>query len=154
MESQRRPAFDSFEDCSHASAIALDRNAGSWVACDVTSSRAQGTRPWLSLAMTVSTRVRTRKVEVGRRIRGEGGWATIAPELRLYDLRHVAVSEWVRAGVPLATVRNWAGHSSLAVTNAYTHVAGRDDSHALAMVNGRADVTTVSREPQNKDGTA
>ena len=48
-----------------------------------------------------------------RNLRRDVHWAAIAPELRLYDLRHVAVSEWVRAGVPLATVRTWAGHSSL-----------------------------------------
>lgn len=81
-----------------------------------------------------------------RNLRRDVHWAVIAPELRLYDLRHVAVSEWVRAGVPLATVRTWAGHSSLAVTSRYTHVAGSEDAAALALVNGRAGVTRVSRE--------
>lgn len=70
-----------------------------------------------------------------RNLRRDTQWSTIAPDLRLYDLRHVAVSEWVRAGVPLATVRTWAGHSSLAVTSRYTHVAGSEDAAALALVN-------------------
>ena len=82
-----------------------------------------------------------------RNLRRDAHWAKIAPELRLYDLRHVAVSEWVRAGVPLATVRTWAGHSSLAVTSRYTHVAGTEDAAALALVNGRAGVMRGSREP-------
>lgn len=81
-----------------------------------------------------------------RNLRRDVQWSRIAPDLRLYDLRHVAVSEWVRAGVPLATVRTWAGHSSLAVTSRYTHVAGSEDAAALKLVNVRAGVTGVSRE--------
>lgn len=81
-----------------------------------------------------------------RNMRRDMHWSVIAPELRLYDLRHVAVSEWVRAGVPLATVRTWAGHSSLAVTSRYTHVAGSEEKAALALVNGRAGVTRGSQE--------
>lgn len=80
-------------------------------------------------------------------------WAKIAPELRLYDLRHVAVSEWVRAGVPLATVRTWAGHSSLSVTSRYTHVAGSEDVAALELVNGRAGVTRGSHATQGSQET-
>lgn len=83
-----------------------------------------------------------------RNLRRDVHWAKIAPELRLYDLRHVAVSEWVRAGVPLATVRTWAGHSSLAVTSRYTHVAGSEDAAALELVNGRAGVMRGSQEPE------
>lgn len=73
-----------------------------------------------------------------RNLRRDSHWSTIAPDLRLYDLRHVAVSEWVRAGVPLATVRTWAGHSSLAVTSRYTHVAGSEDAAATRLINSRA----------------
>lgn len=86
-----------------------------------------------------------------RNLRREVRWSTIAPEMRLYDLRHVAVSEWVRSGVPLATVRNWAGHSSLSVTSRYTHVAGSEDGAALELVNGRAGVTHGSRETENSN---
>lgn len=83
-----------------------------------------------------------------RNLRRYVHWARIAPGMRLYDLRHVAVSEWVRAGVPLATVRTWAGHSSLAMTSRYTHVAGSEDAAALALIDGRAGVTRVSREQE------
>ena len=75
-----------------------------------------------------------------RNLRRDVHWSVIAPELRLYDLRHVAVSEWVRAGVPLAVIRGWAGHSSLTVTSRYVHVAGRDDYESLARVNEYAGV--------------
>ncbi|MFC7456752.1 tyrosine-type recombinase/integrase [Brachybacterium sp. GCM10030267] len=81
-----------------------------------------------------------------RNLRRDVHWARIAPDLRLYDLRHVAVSEWVRAGVPLATVRTWARHSSLDLTSRYTHVAGSEDAAALELVNGRAGVTRGSHE--------
>lgn len=81
-----------------------------------------------------------------RNMRRDMCWSVIAPELRLYDLRHVAVSEWVRAGVPLATVRTWAGHSSLAVTSRHTHVAGSEEKAAPALVNGRAGVARGSQE--------
>ena len=85
-----------------------------------------------------------------RNLRRDVHWATIAPELRLYDLRHVAVSEWGRAGVSLATVRTWAGHSSLAVTSRYTHVAGSEDAAALELVNGGAGVTRGHRSPGSR----
>lgn len=88
-----------------------------------------------------------------RNLRRDVHWSVIAPELRLYDLRHVAVSEWVRAGVPLATVRTWAGHSSLSVTSRYTHVAGSEDVAALELVNGRAGVTRGSQATQGSQET-
>lgn len=88
-----------------------------------------------------------------RNLRRDVHWPVIAPELRLYDLRHVAVSEWVRAGVPLATVRTWAGHSSLSVTSRYTHVAGSEDVAALELVNGRAGVTRGSQATQGSQET-
>ncbi|MCT1867710.1 tyrosine-type recombinase/integrase [Dermabacter sp. p3-SID358] len=80
-------------------------------------------------------------LSASRNLRRDVHWAKIEPELRPYDLRHVAVSEWVRAGVPLATVRTWVGRSSLAVTSRYTHVAGSEDTATLELVNGRAGAT-------------
>lgn len=54
-------------------------------------------------------------------------------------------------GVPLATVRTWAGHSSLAVTSRYTHVSESEDAATLELVYGRAGVTRGSQEPRSSD---
>lgn len=41
------------------------------------------------------------------------------PKVRLHDLRHSAATTLLAAGVPLATVAEWLGHSSVVVTNLY-----------------------------------
>ena len=48
------------------------------------------------------------------------GFDTTDTRINIHGLRHAFCSYWAnRADTPLATVRDWAGHSSLAVTNAY-----------------------------------
>lgn len=43
--------------------------------------------------------------------------------VRWHDLRHTCASWLVQAGVPLTTVRDMLGHSTIAVTNRYAHMA-------------------------------
>ena len=45
------------------------------------------------------------------------------PNVRWHDLRHTYASWIVQAGQPLTAVRDLLGHSSLAVTNRYAHLA-------------------------------
>lgn len=45
------------------------------------------------------------------------------PDVRWHDLRHTYASWIVQAGQPLTAVRDLLGHSSLAVTNRYSHLA-------------------------------
>ena len=45
------------------------------------------------------------------------------PHVRWHDLRHTYASWIVQAGQPLTAVRDLLGHSSLAVTNRYAHLA-------------------------------
>lgn len=44
-------------------------------------------------------------------------------DLRIHDLRHTCASWLVMDGVPLATVRDLLGHSSITVTERYAHLA-------------------------------
>lgn len=48
------------------------------------------------------------------------------PHVHLHDLRHTFASWMVRGDVPLAALRDLLGHSSLAVTSKYTHLARPD----------------------------
>lgn len=45
------------------------------------------------------------------------------PDVRFHDLRHTYASWLVQAGKPLTAVRDLLGHSSLLVTNRYSHLA-------------------------------
>lgn len=45
------------------------------------------------------------------------------PEFVVHMLRHTCASRLVQAGVPLTTVRDWLGHSSVTTTERYAHLA-------------------------------
>lgn len=46
--------------------------------------------------------------------------------LRVHDMRHSAISWWANSGIPLADVRDRAGHSNISVTSRYIHVMPGD----------------------------
>ena len=56
------------------------------------------------------------------------GW----PGFRFHDLRATAIVLWIKAGIPLATVREMAGHASLTTTDRYARMARNDLSAAAA----------------------
>ena len=46
--------------------------------------------------------------------------ATLATiDLHFHDLRREAGSRWLEGGVPLHTIRDWLGHTSIAQTSTY-----------------------------------
>lgn len=56
------------------------------------------------------------------------------PTIRWHDLRHTCASWLVQAGVPLLTVRDFLGHSTVAVTQRYAHLAPRHLEEAISKV--------------------
>ena len=40
---------------------------------------------------------------------------------RPYDLRHVAISRWLEAGIPVAQAANWAGNTSEVIWKHYAN---------------------------------
>ncbi len=53
-------------------------------------------------------------------------------KVRVHDLRHTAISMWVRAGVDLVRIKTWAGHSSSTFTvDRYGHLYVTDNAAIL-----------------------
>lgn len=69
-------------------------------------------------------------------IKRDAHWKKLSHGRRLHDLRHTAATEWLRHGIDVLTVKEWLGHSSLAMTQRYVHYLGTDaDIAALRKLN-------------------
>jgi integrase len=56
--------------------------------------------------------------------------------LRIHDLRHTAISLWIRSGVDLLRVKTWAGHTKSTFTiDKYGHLYETDDAAILDKLN-------------------
>lgn len=58
------------------------------------------------------------------------------PHVRLHDLRHTYASWLVQSGAPLAVVRDLLGHSSIAVTDRYSHLGTHHLAAAVSKLPG------------------
>jgi integrase len=83
----------------------------------------------------------------------EVGWPKLMAELGLdgthfHDLRATAIVGWIRAGVPLSTVRDMAAHASLSTTNLYARLARTDLEDALTRLESYMDRTNTANPDQ------
>lgn len=69
-----------------------------------------------------------------RRRFAEARVAVGKPDLHIHDLRHTYASLLCASGAPMTAVRDLLGHTSLAVTNRYSHLMGEQLKEAVAQI--------------------
>ena len=70
------------------------------------------------------------------------------PRMRYYDLRHVAITAWLDAGVRIHVVARIAGHASITTTQQYAHTT--DLAERAAAEHLDADETAIERPARFK----
>lgn len=72
----------------------------------------------------------------GSNFRRDLQWAATSRGRRIHDLRHTAAVIWLSCLVPPRTVQEWLGHSSMRVTEIYSHYLGQAaEVDAIAKIN-------------------
>jgi integrase len=71
---------------------------------------------------------------------------------RFHDLRHTAASLMVAAGVPIFDVAKILGHSSVAVTMRYAHLAPEAGRAAIERLGGVLGANATSSESRTRTG--
>jgi len=71
-------------------------------------------------------------------------------EIRWHDLRHSFASQLVTAGVPIRRVQDWLGHSTIAMTMRYSHLAPGSGSDLIQALENPAAVATTWQTENSK----
>lgn len=109
------------------------------------SNDLNGERPWrpdgvTSRFMTLRERICDCRDEHGRRV-GKAGCTDVAHQamrrVRLHDLRHALVTEWLASGEDPRTIMGRVGHSSLQILSRYAHFVPARDREAADRLGDR-----------------
>jgi integrase len=73
-------------------------------------------------------------------------------DLHFHDLRREAGSRWMDAGVPLATIQRWLGHSNISQTSTYLGASLGHDESDMERYERAAGRVTASDEPLAQNG--
>ena len=70
--------------------------------------------------------------------------------VRIYDLRHTFASHLCMKGVDIMTVKELLGHSSLEMTQRYSHLTDRHKAEAVARLEGLSvNQVTIKSQSEN-----
>jgi integrase len=75
-----------------------------------------------------------------------------AIDLHFHDLRREAGSRWLEGGVPLHTIRDWLGHTSIAQTSTYLAGTMQTQHDAMAAYEDRRSRVTLCGTDSRKGG--
>ena len=70
--------------------------------------------------------------------------------LRFHDLRHTFASRLVEKGVDIETVRDLLGHSSITITQRYTHSTDERKRVAVELLSKGRVTQIVTQDPESK----
>jgi integrase len=135
--------------------VQLDRR---WLTVEGHEAKSRQTRhvPLNAEAVTVLTQWREQSGSQGRVFNVSLSFKTAwwhlleradIQNFRWHDLRHHFASRLVQAGVPLNTVRDLLGHSSVAMSLRYAHLAPDQRCEAVAKLGGRPVMTATIKLP-------
>lgn len=68
-------------------------------------------------------------------------------EIRFHDLRHTFVTYCAAAGVPLAKVGDWVGHSDVRITEIYRHASADSEEFALGLLDAFEAAAAAAAKP-------
>lgn len=78
------------------------------------------------------------------RFRMSSGWDDLSDGRQLYGPRHTAICLWLASGMPISTVKEWAGHADIITTNVYATFPGTNADRV------GSPVLNVRERPRNR----
>ncbi len=98
----------------------------------------------------VNPRTRQRWANPEKKLR-QGRRSANLPWVALHTLRHFRISQWVRQGIDIRTVKEFAGHDDISTTMGYMHLF---EGHAIASVREAQAAEKLEREKLEREKLA